>query len=840
MDITFTGRFASGFDIVDIGIRDMATVVAEGRVHLFTATAPGGGLASFRAVETGLPQLRDVERFVWTDTQAGAGTLGMQDGADGLRLTFAGAALRGFDIDGADRMIPDGRVPGLGAGPVRAMLDARPGESAIHFADAGGLGVQAAGGTVLRLAARGPDGPVEMPGAITAMEWAARPGGGTPIHALTLDSSTQGVASWRLGAAGSTAVLSGEIGAADGLGIGGAHDIAAVAAHGASWAIVAGSGSNSLSVLSVASDGALSATDHLLDTRETRFGAVQAVEAMALPNGGALVVAGGGDDGLSLFSLLPDGRLAHLRSIAHDFGLGLDGVNAIETADLGGRFQVFVASQTATGLSQFDIDLARIGAVRGGLAATGTIAGTGRDDMITGSGRLEGRGGDDILVAGAAATDMLGGSGRDLFVINGAAPRARILDFEPGRDRIDLSDWPMMRGPDQLTEMALPHGIRLGYRDMELRVLSRDGGPLALGDLFGHRFETPDRILVLGNLSAAPLPPLAPTAPTGPLPTGPLPGEPTVAGPVSGGTGGETGGGTAGGTGEGTAGDTVGDSVPGTGPEPVTRIFGTPGADRLTGSAQGEEIWAMRGPDHVDGAGGHDTLGGGYGNDTIRGGDGRDIVFGNDGADLITGGSGADRLWGGPAADTIEGGTGADTMAGNGGADRIFAGGGTDLVFGTGGWNRIFGGTGGDTLWGGSEPDRLNGEGGDDFLGGGARDDTLSGGAGADTLLGNAGNDRLHGGWGPDMLEGQWGADTFVFTRGDGWDRIADFDRTGGDRLLLDPALWSGGADAARLVAAKGGITPWGSAKLAFDGGETLVFDGIDHLDGLAAHIDFL
>ncbi|MEB0161090.1 M10 family metallopeptidase C-terminal domain-containing protein, partial [Pseudomonas sp. AH2 (2023)] len=50
---------------------------------------------------------------------------------------------------------------------------------------------------------------------------------------------------------------------------------------------------------------------------------------------------------------------------------------------------------------------------------------------------------------------------------------------------------------------------------------------------------------------------------------------------------------------------------------------------------------------------------------------------------------------------------------------------------------------------------------------------------------GDAGNDRLEGGTGNDILNGGAGADVFEFERGDGRDRIADF-QNGLDRIELD------------------------------------------------------
>jgi len=89
---------------------------------------------------------------------------------------------------------------------------------------------------------------------------------------------------------------------------------------------------------------------------------------------------------------------------------------------------------------------------------------------------------------------------------------------------------------------------------------------------------------------------------------------------------------------------------------------------------------------------------------------------------------------------------------------------------------------------------------GNDVLASGLADDLVYGGNGNDRLRGNAGDDSLYGGNGSDTLRGDrgddvlWGgrnADIFVFRRGDGNDRIADFEN-GIDRIdLRDFALAS-------------------------------------------------
>ena len=78
-----------------------------------------------------------------------------------------------------------------------------------------------------------------------------------------------------------------------------------------------------------------------------------------------------------------------------------------------------------------------------------TLAGGGGGDALVGlagNDRLNGGSGNDWLGGGSGADTLTGGSGADMFVFRRAAEidldksaHDRIADFEPGRDRIDLS-----------------------------------------------------------------------------------------------------------------------------------------------------------------------------------------------------------------------------------------------------------------------------------------------------------------------------------------------------------------------------------------------------------------
>lgn len=192
------------------------------------------------------------------------------------------------------------------------------------------------------------------------------------------------------------------------------------------------------------------------------------------------------------------------------------------------------------------------------------------------------------------------------------------------------------------------------------------------------------------------------------------------------------------------------------------------------------------------------------------------LLVGNAGNNVLTGGSGADTLEGGAGNDTLDGGLGIDTIrftvstpvsvnlavvaAQNTGAgldtlrnvENVVTGAGNDRIVGNGLANTVTAGTG---------------------------NDVLVGLAGNDRLLGQAGNDRLQGGAGADTLAGGIGADHFLFSKGDGADRIADF-QDGLDRIVINS-----GAEAFGQVR----IADLGAdARIAF-GDVTVILTNVDH-----------
>ncbi|MGI0117605.1 calcium-binding protein [Zooshikella sp. RANM57] len=185
---------------------------------------------------------------------------------------------------------------------------------------------------------------------------------------------------------------------------------------------------------------------------------------------------------------------------------------------------------------------------------------------------------------------------------------------------------------------------------------------------------------------------------------------------------------------------------------------------------------------------------GGYALNTIRFADGSEWDY-KAVNQLATGATeGADKLYGTSGNDVLSGLGGNDTLFGGAGNDRLEGGAGSDQLRGQEGNDELLGGADNDKLYGDNGDDQLEGGAGDDSLNGGKGQDQLVGGDGNDSLDGSHGDDVLTGGAGNDYLTGGAGNDTYHFGRGDGQDRINNYDRGDGrvDVLQLGDGI---GAD---------------------------------------------
>lgn len=244
-------------------------------------------------------------------------------------------------------------------------------------------------------------------------------------------------------------------------------------------------------------------------------------------------------------------------------------------------------------------------------------------------------------------------------------------------------------------------------------------------------------------------------------------------------------------------------------------------ASQYTGSPF-DDFMMTNGPALYLALGGNDTIVGSPYDDTIHGGDGNDSIDGGTGDDLVRGNTGDDVAAGGAGDDHVAGNEGDDALSGDAGNDQVRGGVGIDT---------LRGGEGDDFLWGGADRDLLFGDNGGDRLWGEAGNDDLDGGGGNDTLWGGEGDDRLIGGAGENHLFGGSGADQFVFTHSDGiaTQRVYDFDRASGDRLVYVQAVDEVAGDVGIRVGKDGTVVTIAD--------NTIVLSGV--FDFTVADIDF-
>lgn len=666
--------------------------------------------------------------------------------------------------------------------------------------------------------------------------------GGRPFL-VTADGGNDALVSYRINNQGEPIEVDRISAEDDGLGINLPSQVVTVQVAGVNFAVFAASGSSSLSVVEITNSGAMTVTDHVLDTRDTRFDGASVLETVS-HNGRAYIAVAGSDDGISLFEVLMDGRLHHMGSLADAIDTTLDAVSAISLTVQGDALHIAVTSAAEAGLTTFTVDISGAVAPISGTDRADTLrAGEGDTQLSGGAGndRIIGGAGDDLLMDGAGSDDLWGGAGADVFMLGADDAPDTILDFDISQDSIDLSGWALLRHEDQLQYSLMADGITLRFGDEVLRIITEDGSPLSWAqmatlDLIGQSRFLPEWTL-----------PVAPDTP-GVSPPPPPDPEPDLIPPDGGGAGVNLQGTSGqdaltGGTGNDTlAGLQDNDVLTGLagndtlmGDAGHDRIYGNSGNDVMNGGSGNDSLWGGQGYDTMIGFDGNDALYGGNGFDLIRGGTGADTLVGNNGVDRLYGDGGNDHLMGGLNGDSLWGGGGNDLLLGNAGTDWLYGDSGNDTLAGNAGPDAMYGGTGHDVLLGGINHDTMFGGGGADTLYGGNGRDLLFGDGGDDHLVGNAGHDTLDGGSGNDILFGGIGADTFVFASGH--DQIMDFGTV--DMLLLGSELWGGGDLNLQQLQEFSSVNASGDVVMDFGNGNLLVVDDAGSIASLFGSIEF-
>ncbi|MDX5381668.1 MAG: hypothetical protein LPJ92_01605 [Rhodobacterales bacterium] len=762
--ITFDGVLGSGTSRFVTGITDLEILAGSAGPVLVSTTRAGGGLAAFDATSGGLIRTQastaDLAQLIPPDlavVQTGGQTLLATLGLRGTGLT-AIPILPSGDLGTTTTIV----APGQNLGQITGLALARSGDGPHVFASLAGAGL-------MRLDPQGMLQFAAQPVALTGVGAAHRVSDILTItvqgrdYLVTSHATADAIAVHRIDQGGALQPVSG-FGAAQGLGIDAPSAMASVQLADGQYIVLASTLSSSLSVFSVGAQGALTPVDHVLDDLATRFHRVTALEAITVGDR-SFIFAGGADDGLSAFLLLPGGRLLHLDSMADSVATTLANVSNITGFDRGQALRLFATSETEPGITQLAVETPNRGLTQIGTASADAITGGALDDILSGGDGADtmiAGAGNDIVMDGGGTDRMTGGPGSDTFVLTADGAPDVITDFQPGQDRLDLSAWVGLSSTDQLRIDTRSWGAELGFRTETLELRSASGSGLSRSEVLW----TP-----ILNLTRAPVGSLADSGITLPEPP-PLP------------------------------------------PLGLSRLGGA-GNDRLTGGNGADTLHGGAGNDTLTGLAGDDRLTGGAGQDQLFGGAGNDWLSGVDGNDTLLGGAGDDTLIGWTGADTMDGGEGADLYmvdafdrvedSGTTGSDRaqIYQGAGVDLnLAGWRGVERVHGYSGNDTLdastltdaiflFGERGNDMLRGGTGNDTLIGGPGNDTLSGGAGNDWLSGVVGNDNLFGGAGDDTLIGWTGADTMDGGEGadlymvDALDRVEDTGAAGSDRAQI-------------------------------------------------------
>ncbi|WP_170762974.1 dockerin type I domain-containing protein [Ruegeria lacuscaerulensis] len=489
MMLKFESVVATGSAALDSGIGDTALKTFNGVTYLYSVTGPGGGIAVWKLTEGAVPQLQDTEYF--------SGSISFQVGRSGTPVSLAGDDQLVLDVNSATGLVgydlnPNGTVGTLqetgslaGGGDISAL---------VQIGDLLAIANDSSG-QITTYTVNG-DGSLSLGTSVTAQADSMQVlQSGSDHYLIAADAATSTISTYEIeNNTGALSVIDNSDTLAT-LGIATPTAVEVVQVYGQSWVVVAGAGSNSLSVMELASDGHLTPTDHVLDTLHTRFESIQDL-AVIEADGHAFVVAGGGDDGVTLFTLTPDGQLIHLDSFEDTNQSGLQNVETLSVAHVGDELQILVGSQQDAGLTHLTVSIENLGVVRDGF---GSVIGTAGDDMLSGSvldTTLSGGKGDDILIAGSGATVMNGGRGADIFVMQYGSDVTSINDFEAGSDRLDLFDYPLLRTPGQLTFTSTAQGAHIEYLDEVIEIVSATGGPLTSAEVFGAGFGGPDHIPV--------------------------------------------------------------------------------------------------------------------------------------------------------------------------------------------------------------------------------------------------------------------------------------------------------------------------------------------------------
>ncbi len=136
----------------------------------------------------------------------------------------------------------------------------------------------------------------------------------------------------------------------------GANSVTTATIGGTAYLFVAGFSDDGVSVFSIASDGALTNVDNAADTATRGLIGARSVTTATIGGTTYLFVAGLNSRSVSVFSIANDGALTNVDNVTDDATLELNGANSVTTATIGGTPYLFVAGFNDSGVSVFSIN----------------------------------------------------------------------------------------------------------------------------------------------------------------------------------------------------------------------------------------------------------------------------------------------------------------------------------------------------------------------------------------------------------------------------------------------------------------------------------------------------
>ncbi len=124
---------------------------------------------------------------------------------------------------------------------------------------------------------------------------------------------------------------------------------------GVSYLFVAGGGDDGVSVFAVGSDGTLTNVDNVADDATLELDGARGVATAEIAGTTYLFVAGDDDSGVSVFSVSPGGALANVFNVADGGALELSRAAAVSTGSVGGNPFLIVVGRSDDGISVFSI-----------------------------------------------------------------------------------------------------------------------------------------------------------------------------------------------------------------------------------------------------------------------------------------------------------------------------------------------------------------------------------------------------------------------------------------------------------------------------------------------------